>query len=555
MKIGIVSLGIVLAALTGAGAHADVGLFNWATLKESFSPAFSPMAGRFDDERQKERERVAPPQHQEPRREPPRQEPPRQQPRHEPVHVPTPAPREPSHDPVRNPGRTPETPRVPAPVPHEPRHDPVHNPGRAPETPRRPTTPPPANQHPPVIVHPQPGRGGDRRIPLPPKQLPPGQVIDPRHHGDGGTVHPPQRGHDGAPIQQKPWQNHDGRIIAPSRDHIGRIDHDDFHRNIRHEQGRWDRNDHDYHWHEWNGTRVCHHYDQFGFHWWGFYIGSSYFWARYYNDMYWWYDPYWHRWVYLRDGRWWWQDAGVVYVIIDDNYYRYGNNEGTVIVTPDPTPPAEVPPGQPSTPAPAPAQATFYSVDGSRSVQILGDRKEAFLYDLTVEDHNDARAKAQWLGTDVASAKFVYDDKTGAGGAPKQVIAHIELTFDEAGKTATVDPNGERAVIVSGDAQTADLYNLKDDSVSPVSLADGVTNVNLINQERTDAGGEVVQSLSLVVVSYKDADGAEKTKLFNRDGASLIPAAPAAEPTGETQQMRLKLQSSPAFEALQNLSW
>jgi hypothetical protein len=396
-------------------------------------------------------------------------------------------------------------------------------------------------------------------MPMPPKPVP-GGAIDPRHHGDDHANRPPDHGHDGRPIPQQPWRDHDGRVIPPNRDHIGRIDNDEYRRNIHREQDHWNRGDHDYHWHQWNGTPVCHHYDDYGYHWWGFYVGSSYFWTRYYEDRYWWYDPYWHRWTYLHDNRWWWEEGGTTYVIINNNYYRYGDTGGTV-VTPDPTPPVEVPPGRPSAPAPEPAQTMFYSQDGTRSVQILGDRKEAYLYDLTVADQNDRQARGRWLGAGVKSAQFTYEDKIEPAGKV-QVIRQIELTFDDASKTAVSDSNGEREVQVAGDARTASLFNLKDDTIDPVILTDNATGVTLLNEEKQDAAGQTVRSLKLVFVSTKDDAGTESTLMFDRNGVAVVeggtpppPQPESAGPAPETKALQ-KMQSSPAFRALNDgFSW
>ncbi|MFI5350679.1 MAG: hypothetical protein ACHQ2Z_14125, partial [Elusimicrobiota bacterium] len=142
----------------------------------------------------------------------------------------------------------------------------------------------------------------------------PSHRIDPKQGGDNHAVKPPTS-RDGQPVHEKPLQNEHGRAIPPGRDHIGQIDHKDVRDNIHRVQDHWNEHDHDYHWHNWNGMNACHHYDEFGYHWWGFYVGDAYFWTRYYNDGYWWFDPYWHRWVFLRDGRWWWQNpnGGIYY--------------------------------------------------------------------------------------------------------------------------------------------------------------------------------------------------------------------------------------------------
>ena len=243
-------------------------------------------------------------------------------------------------------------------------------------------------------------------MPNKPQPVDPGHRIDPSHNGDGRAVNPPQRDDHGHAVNQKPLQDDHGRTIAPDRDRVGRIDKGDFHKDIHGVQDHWNGRDHDYHWHDWNGWRVCHHYDEFGFHWWGFYIGDIYFWTRFYNDGYWWYDPYWHRWVWLRDGQWWWQDgAGVIYLYTGGVYYQYGQGDGGVVMTPDPTPPVDVPPGDP-----APVnQTTVYSQDGAHSIQIIGDNKDAYLYNLTVADPNSPAAQGKWLAAGVTGVRFVED--------------------------------------------------------------------------------------------------------------------------------------------------
>jgi hypothetical protein len=204
----------------------------------------------------------------------------------------------------------------------------------------------------------------------------------------------------------------------------------------------------------------------------------------------------------------------------------------------------------------------FYSEDGTRSVQILGDRKEAFLYDLTIADQSDRKARGRWLGAGVKSAKFVYDDKTAADGTVTQELRQIELAFDEDGKSAVADVNGEREVVIEGGARTASLYNLKDDTIDPVFLADGATGVNLINEDKQDASGDAVPTLKVIAVSAADENGVESTLMFNRNGAPYDSSAdqpvdqPADEPvppsTVEQQTLRLqqRMQSSPALRAL-----
>jgi len=386
-------------------------------------------------------------------------------------------------------------------------------------------------------------------MPIPPRRDD-GAVLDPRRHGDGRANLPPNRRWDGNPVTQRPWTNPYGRYIPPSRDHVTIINNTTIINNITVVQRGWDSRNHDYGWYYWNGYRLSHRYDTYGYHWWGFYIGDSYFWTRYSNGRHWWYDPYWHRWVYLHDGRWWWQDPvypTVVYVIIDNNYYRYQDNAGTIVVRPDPTQPVEAPPAEPSAPAPAPDEDTMYSLDGTRSVKIMGEAHDAYLYDLTATDPNGAAAGGQWLASGVKSAKFVYDDKHEADGTTTQVIRQIELDFDDAKTAAVADPEGERKIVISGDGRSADLYNLKDETVPATWLADGVSEIKMVNGETANEAGETVRSLKLLIVTAKDADGVDSLMLFDRDGAVYDPsAAPEPAPSSPAQRLR----ASDAFNSL-----
>jgi len=269
-------------------------------------------------------------------------------------------------------------------------------------------------------------------MPTPPKQDQ-RQRIDPARGGDNRAVQPPtQRG--GRPVTQKPWQDGNGRAIPPGNNHVTIINNTTIVNNITNVQNHWHGGSNGYDWYDWNGRHVCHHYDTWGYHWWGFYIGDVYFWTRYWNDSYWWYDPYWHRWVYQRGGQWWWQGPDGVYIWTGGWYYRYGPGSGSVIVVPDPTPPVEVPPGDSTPPA---DQTSVYSADGTRSVQILGDAKDAYLYDLTVADTSDPRAAGRWLARGVQDVKFL----NNGDGSVNQLVLTVQdetgtqssLTFDRDG--------------------------------------------------------------------------------------------------------------------------
>ena len=164
-----------------------------------------------------------------------------------------------------------------------------------------------------------------------------------------------------------------------------------------------------YYWHRGNGFNYCHYYDRWGYHWYGWYLGNSYFWTRWYSNNWWWYDPAYYRWCYWHDGGWWWQDPDTttVYVYNNGSYMladganvnvNVGNGQGS-----------------PSTQAPVQNQGgknVYYSNDGSREVKVVG--ADAFLYDVSGQN----AFKPVYLGTNVTSVKF----SNTSNGKPLQVM-------------------------------------------------------------------------------------------------------------------------------------
>ncbi|HVM33681.1 MAG TPA: hypothetical protein VMU88_11145, partial [bacterium] len=78
-----------------------------------------------------------------------------------------------------------------------------------------------------------------------------------------------------------------------------------------------------YYWHSYNGYRYCHYYDNWGYHWYGWYLGDTCFWTRYYWGNWWWYDGAAARWCYWHDGGWWWNDpynTSTVYIYVNGDY-------------------------------------------------------------------------------------------------------------------------------------------------------------------------------------------------------------------------------------------
>jgi hypothetical protein len=166
-----------------------------------------------------------------------------------------------------------------------------------------------------------------------------------------------------------------------------------------------------YYWHRGNGFDYCHYYDRWGYHWYGWYLGNTYFWTRWYSNNWWWYDPAYYRWCYWHDGGWWWQDPDTttVYVYNNGSYMPTDSANADVNVN--------VGNGQGSPSAQAPVQNqggknVYYSNDGSREVKVVGS--DAFLYDVSGQN----AFKPVYLGTNVTSAKF----SNTSNGKPLQVM-------------------------------------------------------------------------------------------------------------------------------------
>jgi hypothetical protein len=78
-----------------------------------------------------------------------------------------------------------------------------------------------------------------------------------------------------------------------------------------------------YYWHHSDGFDYVHYNDSWGQPWFGWYVGSSYFWTRYHANRWWFYDDGFGRWSYWSGGSWYWQDPdnmSSVYLYSDGAY-------------------------------------------------------------------------------------------------------------------------------------------------------------------------------------------------------------------------------------------
>ncbi|HET9870695.1 MAG TPA: hypothetical protein VFR02_09405 [bacterium] len=193
-----------------------------------------------------------------------------------------------------------------------------------------------------------------------------------------------------------------------------------------------------YYWHTYGGYSYCHYYDPWGYHWYGWYVGDSCFWARYYWGNWWWYDPVWARWCYWHDGGWWWNDPSnttVVYVY-ENGAYQPAD------VAPDTTAaPPTAPSGNtsPQSAAPIPEKESFPSPDGSRVVKIFGDSRDAVLSDQATPP----KLESVFLGSNVKSVRFA----ATTDGGTQILVTYGDGTvknFDEDGHSLDdAPPNGD----------------------------------------------------------------------------------------------------------------
>jgi hypothetical protein len=169
-----------------------------------------------------------------------------------------------------------------------------------------------------------------------------------------------------------------------------------------------------YYWHNDGGQRFCHYYDPWGFHWYGWYAGSDFFWTRYYSGRWWWYDSSFDRWCYWNDNGWWWQDPARGLV------FAYSNNAYTPVDETTTAVPAA------AAPADTANHTEFWDAADNRVVKVFG--QDAFLYDTT----NPPTFDPKFLASNVSDVKF-----SGANGRPLQVMVTLAdgafLLFDGSG--------------------------------------------------------------------------------------------------------------------------
>jgi hypothetical protein len=223
------------------------------------------------------------------------------------------------------------------------------------------------------------------------------------------------------------------------RDHMALVDTADWHDRIAgFDNSEIERNH--YFWHTDSSFNYCHYIDGQGYHWWGWYVGSQFFWNRYYAGRWWWYDSDFDRWCFWNEGYWWWQDpyhVGDLYCYNDDSYIPCNSAEDQVVVT-----------------SPDDAQFQVYnSPDGTRQVKIVSGTQDAFLYDTA----NPPNFQPVYLASGVESVSFSDPNS----GRPLEIVLKLnDGTFD------MFDANGNSYGPGNYDADQATMGGAESDNTN-----------------------------------------------------------------------------------------
>lgn len=159
-----------------------------------------------------------------------------------------------------------------------------------------------------------------------------------------------------------------------------------------------------YYWHQNGGLNYCHYIDKSGYSWWGWYSGDRCFWTRHYAGRWWWYDQDYNRWCFWNGDDWWWQDPdhmGDLYCYDNDEYIPCGSEDDQEVVTT----------------ADLSGEQTYTSPDGTRMVKVIGESRDAFLYDTA----NPPTFEPVYLASGVRQVDF-----SNAAGRPLEVVLKLE---------------------------------------------------------------------------------------------------------------------------------
>lgn len=262
---------------------------------------------------------------------------------------------------------------------------------------------------------------------------PGGQTAPARFSGQyGGNFRPPVRDQSGQPLNARPLVN-----VTRDTDLVHRTVADPAFgtaaRSLSQASGERDGR---FHWHENNGARFSHWHDAaHDRDWFGVYQGRRYFWTTLWHDHFWWREPASGRYLVFWQDHWWWHSPeGVAYVYVDDQYYEWipGQN-GTALV-----PAAEEAKPEGVEGSIVSSRPEFnYSADGTRLVQIEGEKLSAFLY-ATSPEERDGTKPMKFLGDNVTAVAFSDTSKQ----EPLRIVLSVQ-NDDGSIRTVIVDNNGE----------------------------------------------------------------------------------------------------------------
>jgi hypothetical protein len=158
-----------------------------------------------------------------------------------------------------------------------------------------------------------------------------------------------------------------------------------------------------FYWHKEKGFTYCHYIDPQGFHWYGWYMKDNCFWTCYFGGHWWFFDTDHSRWCFYENG-WWWQDpyhVGDLYYFNNGEYIPCDSAKDAVVMTVQTN-----------------NQKVVTSPDGSRTVKIIGDGRDAFLYD------NSATPSFSplYLASKVTAVKFSNTDN----GQPLRIMVTMD---------------------------------------------------------------------------------------------------------------------------------
>jgi hypothetical protein len=165
-----------------------------------------------------------------------------------------------------------------------------------------------------------------------------------------------------------------------------------------------------YYWHNDKNFNYCHYIDNSGYHWYGWYAGDRCFWTRNFNNRWWMYDSDFDRWCFWNNGFWWWQDPyhlGDLYLYNETDYIPCNSAQDSIAVTV----PEDV------------SSNSFISADKTRTVKLVSDTQDAFLYDTSEQP----AFNPVYLASGVK--EVIYSDTSN--GKPLEIILKLnDGTFD-----------------------------------------------------------------------------------------------------------------------------